>query len=240
MTARAKHDITLEFMRMGALKGIVIDGAGVTVFNYYTEFGITAEGDRLRVHERGSTCATVHERRALDRRQPARRRLHGVRALVSPEWFDAFVAHANVKAPSRTTPTPRSAWAATCARASPSAASRSRNTAATRPTPRARTRSSSPANEGHAFPMGTRQTFRTFVAPADFNETVGTIGQLYYAKIEPRKFNRGYDAHTQSNPLPMCMRPAGPGEAHEVLIFMGVRWPTARKATCRSATGTRN
>lgn len=62
-------------------------------------------------------------------------------------------------------------------------------------------------NEGHAFPMGTQTTFRTFCAPADFNETVGQMGQLFYAKIAPRDFNRGYDALTQSNPLPMCMRP---------------------------------
>ena len=43
--------------------------------------------------------------------------------------------------------------------------------------------------------------------PADFNEAVGTVGQEYYAKQEPRKFGRGVDIHTQSNPLPLCMRP---------------------------------
>ena len=42
---------------------------------------------------------------------------------------------------------------------------------------------------------------------ADFNETVNTIGQTLYAKQEPRKFDRGTDLHTQSNPLPMCHRP---------------------------------
>ena len=46
------------------------------------------------------------------------------------------------------------------------------------------------------------------MAPADFNETVNTLGQLLYAKQEPRKFERGTDLHTQSNPLPMCHRPA--------------------------------
>jgi hypothetical protein len=28
-----------------------------------------------------------------------------------------------------------------------------------------------------------------------------------YAKQEPRKFGRGTDLHTQSNPLPICLRP---------------------------------
>ena len=50
-------------------------------------------------------------------------------------------------------------------------------------------------------------TFATYFAPADFNETVNTLGQALYAKQEPRKFERGTDLHTQSNPLPMCHRP---------------------------------
>ena len=63
------------------------------------------------------------------------------------------------------------------------------------------------AGEAHAFPVGTVDTFATYFAPADFNETVNTLGQSLYAKQEPRKFDRGTDLHTQSNPLPMCHRP---------------------------------
>jgi len=44
-------------------------------------------------------------------------------------------------------------------------------------------------------------------APADFNETVNTPGLPLYAKLAPRKFERGWDIHTQSNPLPLCRRP---------------------------------
>lgn len=63
------------------------------------------------------------------------------------------------------------------------------------------------ADEGHAFPLGTIDTFATHFAPADFNETVNTLGQPIYAKQEPRRFDRGTDLHTQSNPLPICHRP---------------------------------
>ncbi|MEI2457530.1 major capsid protein [Lysobacter firmicutimachus] len=31
---------------------------------------------------------------------------------------------------------------------------------------------------------------------------------MLYSKQAPRKFDRGTDLHTQSNPLPMCHRPA--------------------------------
>jgi len=63
------------------------------------------------------------------------------------------------------------------------------------------------SGEGHAFPLGTTQTFATLAAPADFNEAVGTLGQVYYAKVQEARFGRGYDIHTQANVLPMCMRP---------------------------------
>ena len=55
--------------------------------------------------------------------------------------------------------------------------------------------------------MGTVDTFGTYLAPADFNETVNTLGLSLYAKQAPRPFDRGTDLHTQSNPLPMCHRP---------------------------------
>ncbi len=64
------------------------------------------------------------------------------------------------------------------------------------------------SDEGHAFPLGTIDTFATYFAPADFNETVNTLGQPIYAKQAPRPFDRGTDLHTQSNPLPICHRPA--------------------------------
>lgn len=65
-------------------------------------------------------------------------------------------------------------------------------------------------NEGHCIPMNTLDTldtFETIYAPADFLETANTIGKAVYAKQETRKFNRGVDLHTQSNPLPICYRP---------------------------------
>jgi hypothetical protein len=63
------------------------------------------------------------------------------------------------------------------------------------------------AGEVHAFPLGTVDTFGTYLAPADFNETVNTARPAALRQAGPRKFERGTDLHTQSNPLPMCHRP---------------------------------
>jgi hypothetical protein len=41
----------------------------------------------------------------------------------------------------------------------------------------------------------------------NFLETANTMGQPYYAKQEPRKFNAGIDLWAESNVLPICKRP---------------------------------
>jgi hypothetical protein len=207
-TARGKHDISLEFMRMGALKGILIDGGGTTLFNYYTEFGITQ-----KVIDFNFTSGTLDVRAqcmAVVRWMEDNLLgdvMNGVRALVSPEWFDALVGHANVKAAFANYVDAAQRLGGDMRKGFTFGGITFEEYRGNATDASGNNQKFIAANEGHAFPMGTRQSFRTFVAPADFNETVGQMGQLYYAKIEPRKFNRGYDALTQSNPLPMCMRP---------------------------------
>ena len=56
------------------------------------------------------------------------------------------------------------------------------------------------------IPEGTG-IFRTWFAPADFVETVNTIGLPRYAKQRVMDFDKGVQIHTQSNPLPICLKP---------------------------------
>jgi hypothetical protein len=63
------------------------------------------------------------------------------------------------------------------------------------------------ANSAIIFPVGVPNLFQVYYAPADFVETVNTMGLPLYAKQEPLPFNRGITIHTQSNPLAMCCRP---------------------------------
>jgi hypothetical protein len=59
------------------------------------------------------------------------------------------------------------------------------------------------------FPLGTTSSFFDYSAPADFMETVNTLGLPKYAKQAiDAKFARYVDIHTQMNPLPICVRPA--------------------------------
>ena len=60
----------------------------------------------------------------------------------------------------------------------------------------------------HAFPIGAVETFSNYYAPADFVETVNTLGLPFYARQQNKDFNRGIDLHVQANQLPLVARPA--------------------------------
>lgn len=202
-TCRAKHDQTLEYMRMGALKGEVLDGGGNTIVDLYTEFSIVKKTVDFvlgtSTTDIRSKCYEV-VRHIEDNLQGEV--MSGVRALVSQEFFDAFIQHAKVKeayanyqeAANRLGGDVRKGFTfgGITFEEYRGIVGSTRFIA---------------AGDGHAFPQGTTQTFSTYVAPADFNETVGQLGQLYYAKVAEEELGRGYIIHTQSHPLPLCLRP---------------------------------
>lgn len=207
---RNKHGITLEHLRMGALKGKILDADGSTLYNLYTEFGITAKVIDFALNV--STTNVAGKCRELQRHIEDNLMgevADGVHCLVSEQFFDAFISHPNVEKfwlnhsqalqltgtagdPRKAFPFGGIIWEEYRGKATDAAGS---------------VRKFIADGRGHAFPTGTMGTFETIFAPADFNETVNTIGMEIYSKMEPRKMGRGMDLHTQSNPLPMCNRP---------------------------------
>lgn len=204
---RDKHAITLEHLRMGALKGVILDADGSVLYDLYTEFGITPKTINFDL----ANAASDIKGKCLELKRHLEDNLRGefmtgVHCLVSAEFFDAFVSHDKVV----------KAWELWQQGEFLRTDQRKGFTFAGITFEEYRGQATDPdgvvrrfiANaEGHAFPTGTSQTFATYFAPADFNESVNTLGQPLYAKQEPRKFERGTDLHTQSNPLPMCHRP---------------------------------
>jgi hypothetical protein len=204
---RNRHAITLEHLRMGALKGKVLDADGSVLVDLYSEFEIAPKVVSFAL---GTTTTDV-KKKCLEVVRHIEDNLRGeymtgVRCLVSPEFFDALTSHKNVK----------------------EAYERWQDGAAFRDDMRSgftfggitfeeyRGQATDPTGavrkfiaegEGHCFQIGTSESFVTYFAPADFNETANTMGLPLYAKQCPRKFDRGTDLHTQSNPLPMFLRP---------------------------------
>lgn len=62
------------------------------------------------------------------------------------------------------------------------------------------------SDAAYVFPYG-NDLLKEYYAPADYNETVNTEGQPYYARMEPRSMNKGYKLESQSNPLMLHMFP---------------------------------
>lgn len=205
---RNKHAITLEHLRMGALKGIILDADGSTLFNLYTEFGITAKEINFAL---GTSTTNVRNKcLAVSRHIEDNLRgevMTGAHVLCSEGFFEALISHALVKEVYAN-------WEASAERLGQDVRTgflfggimfeEYRGTADDAD---GTARPFIAANEAHAFPVGTMNTFKTIFAPADFLETANTLGKPLYSKLEARKFNRGVDLHTQSNPLPICYRP---------------------------------
>jgi hypothetical protein len=208
-TMRNKHAITLEHLRFGALKGEILDADGSVLYNLFDEFGITAP---TPVAFKFSDAATDIKKACLKVLRHVEDNLHwermtGVHCFVGEDFFDALTSHPKVQEA-------YNRWMDGQALRSDM---RSSFTFAwiTFEEHRGRAWSADGVEhkfvsktEGQAFPLGTLSTFATYYAPADFNETANTMALPLYAKQEPRRFERGTDLHTQSNPLPLCHRPA--------------------------------
>ncbi|MEY4953494.1 MAG: hypothetical protein RL299_1918 [Pseudomonadota bacterium] len=59
----------------------------------------------------------------------------------------------------------------------------------------------------HIFPIGVPGLFKTVYAPADYEETVNTIGRRLYARQYPMQNGKGRHLDSQMNALQYCSRP---------------------------------
>ena len=205
---RRKHAATREYMEVNALRGIVKDGAGVTLYNYFTEFGLA----QISVDFVLGTAGTDVQTKCRDVTGQMEDELQGetmtyAHVLASKEFMDKLLAHAKVKEayqfymagqqPLRENVTRRFNFMGLIFEEY-----RGVVTLSTGATERL-----IPAGEAIAFPIGTMDTFRTYGAPADLLETANTIGLPLYARqlLEPK--GRWIDLMTQANILPLNKRP---------------------------------
>jgi hypothetical protein len=198
-----EHEVTQEHMRMGALQGNVLDADGSLIYDLFDFFGVTEQTEAFAFSNSATsirdTCLKVHRKM----RSALGGLLYtGVHCIAGKDFFSALIKHADVK----------------------TAYERFRDGEMLRNDPRSLFpfaninfeeyadievggRKFIPDDEARFFPLGVPELFKTYLAPADFMETVNTLGLPFYAKSEPEKFDRGVRIHTQSNPLPICHRP---------------------------------
>lgn len=206
-----KHFITWEFHRAGALNGQIFDADGTLLVDLFTSFNVTekvVDFDFAAVTDVGPKITEVLRHIEDNLLGDVST---GVRCLCSETFFDALIAHASVKDAyanytSESEPLRRDVRKGFTHKGVTFEEYRGR---ATYQVQDGTTVSRKFIAEGEArfFPEGTMDTFRHYCGPADFVETVNTIGQPLYAKQELGKHGRWVDVHTQSNPLFLCLRP---------------------------------
>jgi len=201
-------DQTREYLRVGALKGIILDADGSTMYNLYTEFSITPKVVDFVLDDEDTDVRAKCEE-VLDHIETHLfgETMTGVHVFVDRVFFTALVSHPSVEKAfaqyqalnqnlasdyrqrfefgGLTFEVYRATWTDKDGTARPAIAS----------------------GKGHAFPEGTGNTFEEIAAPGNFLETANTMGIEYYARQQPRKYNAGIDMWAESNVLPMCKRP---------------------------------
>lgn len=224
----SKLDATLEHLRIGALKGTILDADGSSViFNLFTEFGVTQITEKDFTFDTASDGDVRTMCHAITREtedELGSKTYDHIHSFCSSAFFDDLVAHSEVRAAYER-------WANTNAEIMASIGSRGAGGAsgqagdwlrlglARRAFPYAGIMFEEyrgtvggvafiPADKAIFFPVGVPGLYRNPFAPADFVEAVNTIGLPRYAKqAVDAEFARWVKLHLQSNPLPICLIP---------------------------------
>jgi hypothetical protein len=220
----AKHDLTLEYLRSGAISGIVLDPSGSTIVNLYTEFGISEKVVDFNLDSDSTdvVAKTIEVKRHIEDNLKGDT-FTGVVALCSRTFWDAFISHPVVAAAYAYYQNMQNAVAGMAPPTANPLRDDVRNgfiwqgivwreyngTGTYYGTDGTSTTRQFIANDAVRFvPLGTRETFRQYNAPANWMETVNTVGLNKYAKVVPEPGGRHAELLTQSNPLPICLRPS--------------------------------
>lgn len=208
-TMRQALEVTHEWHRIGAVKGIQYDADGSTVLNnFFTIFGITA---RPVVHfnfadvtdaDAGvirKLCSTIIRNTEDDLGATPYDHIH---ALVGANFMDQLVDNAET----------HEAWK----RWQDGQALRDSWVRRTFPyggimfeeyRGKVGEREFIDDDEARFFPVGAPDVFRTLFAPANYLSSANTLGDPVYAKLTPDPKDRWVDIDCQSNPLHLCTRP---------------------------------
>jgi hypothetical protein len=202
-------DFTLENLRLGAINGIILDKDGSVLLDVYAAFGISQPpavdfllgSSTTNVRDK---CAQVRDaiEDALEGEQVTQ-----VYGLAGNTFFGKLVTHNAVEK------TYANWQAAINLRADPRLPFEFGGISWLRyhTKPKAKkARGNQPMIEdsGARFLVkGVSELYITRFAPADYEDTVNTLGLPRYARQYPMPNGKGRELEVQSNPLSMCTRP---------------------------------
>jgi len=200
-TMRRNIDYTLESHRLSALMGAYYDANGDAV-SLFTEFAVSQSTHAMGFSNSASSKARENAFLVIEKIEEALDGVPftGIHCLCSSGFWKALLEDKDAKE------TYLNTQMAASLRQNPGLAFQwqgimweyYRGTSAVKVTD----------DYAYAFPTGVPGLFLTRFAPANYVETVNTLGLPYYAKSEALEMGKGMKLEAQSNPLHLCTRPA--------------------------------
>lgn len=204
---RWKLDPTLEYQRVGAIKGIILNADGSTLYNLFTEFGVSQEAEIDFDLDAAAPASGVLRKKCTDVVRKVSNGLgglgfHHVHALVGDAFWDDLIAHTEVRQ----------------TYLNQAEAAQLRGNAAYEVLDYGGIRFENyrggvggtpfiDTEKAHFFPVGVPGLWRTIYSPADYEETVNTVGLPRYAKQYSAQNGKGRHLESQMNAINYCTRP---------------------------------
>lgn len=204
---------TEEYHRVGAIKGIVTYADGTTL-DLFTEFGVAQEAEidfdldnaNPAAGALRKKCAGVYRQMAgiLDGIP-----FTGVRAICGDAFFDDLIAHPEVRASYLQQQEASQLRLGYVNNGDTGVFGTFSFGGITWENYRGAVGGTSfvHTDKCHMFPIGAPGLFRTVYAPADYIETVNTMGKRLYMKQVEMRNGKGIDIEVQTNALQYCTRP---------------------------------
>jgi hypothetical protein len=206
-------DATLELQRVGAVKGLILNADGTTLLDLFSAFGVTQETEVDFDLDNASPASGALRKKCAQVVRMLMNNLgavplQGVHAFVGDAFFDDLLAHPEVVNSYKNTdmasvlragyvyPNGEKIYGAFEFGGIVWENYRGSNGAD----------AMIDTDKAHIFPVG-NNLFKTVFGPADYNETVNTIGLPRYAKQYAFPNDKGIALEMQTNALSYCRRP---------------------------------
>ena len=207
-------DPTLEYQRVGAVKGIILNADGSTLYNLFTEFGVSQEGEIDFDLDNATPASGALRKKCAQTVRLCMNNLGGVpvvgiHAFCGDTFFDDLLAHKEVVASYTGTPMAEVLRTGYVYPNGMKIYGAFEFGGIVWENYRGSHNGTDPiiaATKCHIFPIG-NGLFRTVYGPADYMETVNTLGLPRYAKQFPMPNDKGVSLEMQSNALSYCTRP---------------------------------
>ncbi|QFT69313.1 hypothetical protein FIU93_21175 [Labrenzia sp. THAF35] len=221
MNIRKHHSITLEFIRLGMLKGLITDGEGTTLYDLYDLFDIQKKTVDFLLGTAATDvrakCEEVVDHQMTNLQGET---TSGVHSVVSPTFFNKLITHPNVEKfwlqaqnSSEHRELNRQMMGGSWGRVFEFGDILFREYKGGLPVKRKNgtieTVANVQAGKGHAYPAGTQDMMKTFEAPVHHIAHVNDAPDQDSIFISRKELDHGegYELKSQSNRLAVCKQP---------------------------------